>query len=194
MNLRPGTIESRWAAVLLPVAALGLVVSLVISSLTSQLGAIDDSIEDMRFQFEKYQALSANRERLESLLAQVKRWPAMDGYYLSGATPALAAAQMEQHLKRIVAAQDGQIISTQVVTETQQDGPQSVVIQVRLRSELPGLVRMMHSLEAGQPSFFIGNLTVAARTVNTRQARETAMQKELDVHFDLTGYLTGDST
>jgi hypothetical protein len=50
----------------------------------------------------------------------------------------------------------------------------------------------MHSLETGRPSFFIDNLTVTARTVNARKARE-GTEKELDVRFDLTGYLAGES-
>jgi general secretion pathway protein M len=193
VTLRPGTRESRWAAGLLSVAVLALVIGVVTWTLTSQLSAVNDSIDDMQFQLEKYQALSANRERLESLLAQMERGSAVDNYYLSGATPALAAADMEQHLKRVVAAQDRQIISTQVMAEKQQDGPQGVLVQVHLRSGLPGLVRIMHSLESGQPSLYIDNLTVSARTVNSRQARQNPQQKELDVRFDLTGYLAGDS-
>ncbi len=192
MNLRPGSQESRLAAVTLPVVVLVLVVSVVTLFLTSRLRAVDDSIDVINFQYDKYLALSANRDRLESLLTQVKRWPPMDAYYLSGESPALAAAELEQHLKRVVAARDGQIVSTQVLTQTHQDGLDGVVIQVRLRSGLPGLVRIMHSLETGRPSFFIENLTVTARTVNALKARE-GTEKELDVRFDLTGYLAGES-
>ena len=193
MNMRLGSLESRIAALLLPVAILVLIIGSVTWLLASQFRAVDNTIEDMGFQYGKYQQLSANRRRLESLLAQVRRLPPMDAYYLAEQTPALAAAELEQQLKRVVAARDGQIISTQVLAQTQEDGLESVVIQVRLRCGLPDLVRIMYSLETGRPSFFIDNLTVTARTANARKTRDSVMERELDVRFDLTGYLAGGS-
>jgi len=193
MNMRLGSLESRIAALLLPVAILVLSIGSVTWLLASQFRAVDNTIEDMGFQYGKYQQLSANRGRLESLLTQVRRLPPMDAYYLAEKIPALAAAELEQQLKRVVAARDGQIISTQVLAQTQEDGLESVVIQVRLRCGLPDLVRIMYSLETGRPSFFIDNLTVTARTANARKTRDSVMERELDVRFDLTGYLAGGS-
>jgi general secretion pathway protein M len=191
MNLHPGSRESRALAIALPITLIAVLTLVIGFGLNARFSAVNDSMADMRFQKEKYLTLSNNRGRIETMLTQVKRWPSMDGYYLSGATTAVAAAELEQQLKKVVAARKGTIVSTQVLTRAEENGLQNVVIQVRLRASLPGLLQILHNLETGKPSLFVNNLSVAARTVSARNNTASSMARELDVRFDLTGYLKG---
>jgi general secretion pathway protein M len=96
--------------------------------------------------------------------------------YLSESNPVLAAAELQELVKRALVLGSGELISTQVLP-AQREG--EVTVKVRLRGTVGTLQRTLHALEAGSPMLFVDHLSVDSAA------------GELVIAFDVTGYRRG---
>ncbi|GAA0691509.1 hypothetical protein GCM10009104_18030 [Marinobacterium maritimum] len=191
--------QSRALAVLLLVVVLLLLVRVLLWPLWLSLSDYGERIDSLENRIEVYQRLiagvDADRQRLAELQSSL---PTTD-WYLSEATPALAAASLQQLLLSQVNRAGGQLISTQIINTNGDTPLPAISIQVHIRGELDELVDLLYTLESSKPVLFIDNLTVLAnprRQVSARAQRRTQRQSipALDIRFDLTGYTARESS
>lgn len=194
MSIQPG--RSRILAVgLLVVVLLILIRVLLVPLWTSwqDYGARIDALEN---QLAVYERLSEGLEDSQLKLEALKANQPTDDWYLREATPALAAAGLQQLLHRQVTSSGGQVISTQIINVDANEAPvDAVSIQVHMNGDLSDLVNLLYNVESSRPVLFIDNLRVLSnprrqvRTARNNQLRQRlAAIPELDIRFDLTGY------
>ncbi len=191
--------QSQVLALLLLIMVLLSLVSFGVLPLVQKYIAYGDQIEQLERQLAVYERVAAGlpekQQRLEALRANN---PVAD-FYIQETRPALAAAELQQHLNRLVSQSGGQIASTQILQPKQNEPLQIVAIQVHLRSENEQLIKLLHSMEFGKPLLFVENLVVTASQRRVRQVRNRTSRRQqralrqqlpgLDVRFDLVGYI-----
>lgn len=178
---------SRIAAVgLLAAALLGahaLVVQPILDSYFDDLA----TIEQAEAALARYRAAAdeapALAERLQALAAQ---GPAG---YLEGADETMTAASLQNRLQMLVAREGGQLKTVQVLPAKPDGSAVRVAVRGQMVASMGSLQRVIYALEAG--FLFIDNLDVRAIGAAPHGAAEPAADTQLDVRFDVYGYMRG---
>ena len=132
----------------------------------------------------KHQSLLADRPALEARLNDPRSQARMNSDYLKGRTGALAAAELQQQIKGIVGTARGQLVSTQTLPVEESSPTSKITVRVRMRTDTDAMLKVLHSLESGKPLLFVENLTI-----RRYQRRRKQQGNQLDVNFDLSGYM-----
>jgi general secretion pathway protein M len=182
----------RWASRGLALGLLLLIVALLAATTVVpawQLSAdYDRRIAEVVRQLQRFTDAAGQQQRLESDRNRLQASGASGRYYLAGSTAALAAAELQRVVKRIVTANKGQVASTQVVPTDDGGDVQRVVIRVQMRGDIDMVQRAFHGLETGRPYLFLDNVRLRPWRLGVRR-RGVQGPQQLNVQFDLMGYL-----
>ncbi len=107
--------------------------------------------------------------------------------------PSLAAAKLQEQVKKLLEKHRGQLVSTQPVQAQAEGVFTPVMIRVHMKSDINALLNVLHQLESKQPLTFIDNLQIQRIGGNRKNKRNKAIQlKPLDTRFDLKVYMLKD--
>ncbi len=187
MNLTP--YQKRLAALIFLVVLVSVVAVAVIYPLAASYAANRATLADMQFQLEGYERLAAGQSVVEARLTQLQRHDVTKVLYLTGDTPELASASMQQYLKKIVDTGAGQVISTQVMPEQADELPLRAGLRVNMKANIDSLLQIFYRLEAGRPMLFLDNVMISAPPGNRSQTSNRPGAGLLDVRFDMFGFI-----
>ena len=187
MIARLAGLRGRIAALALLLAALGAAYLLAVRPIVAAYHAADEEIVRAQMLLERFQRIGASRGALESHLAALRERAASQTAYLDAASDALAAADLQELIKRLVEGNGGRLLST-VTLPAEADPPfRKIAIQVRMEAGVLEAQQIFHALDAGGLLVFVDNLSLRGPRQNPLKAVEPAAR--LDVRFDLYGYL-----
>ncbi len=144
------------------------------------------AVEDASTRLERYLRVAAMRDGLQKKAVEVK---ALEGqhHFLKSASPALAAAELQEQVKAILEAYGGKLSSIQILPHKDDRDYRQVSVSLQLNAPLSGVKAILHALESARPYLFIENFAI--RVQNIGAARTDAnSDPELFVQFDVTGY------
>lgn len=132
------------------------------------------------------------RERIEGLR---EKQDAATGFLREGNAELATAGliqRLEQVMQQVVPDRQRCLLTGRTPAGgTGQDRFPRITIQVRLRCGMEDMARVLHALESGQPELFVDNLLVSARQTGRRRGLGPSEGAELEVAFDLYGFLGG---
>lgn len=179
-------IQKRAAAL----AILAFVVSLVLGAIALPVIMLnqhyDLALDDATSRLERYSKIVGTRDSLQKQALEVK---ALEGqqHFLKSASPALAAAELQEKAQSVFEANGAKVNSIQVLPHKDDGLYRQVTVQVQLMAPLTAVKAMLFGLESAHPYLFLDNFSI--RAPNTQVNRvEPANEPELVVQFDLTGY------
>ncbi len=139
---------------------------------------------------QRYRAIAAQKDKLIPFYKQQNKTIDQQ-HFLTQMEPSLAAAKLQEKIKKLLTTYQGQLISTQPVLAKGDDFFTPVMIRVNMKSDITTLLEVLYSLESSQPLAYIDNLQIqrigAARNNNRR--RTNADIKPLNTRFDLKVYM-----
>ncbi len=178
---------SRLMAVALLLAVLTFGYLFVVPPLMANYSDTRDAVEQSATMLARYNSLAARQPALEKQIEELKGRRTSREIYLAGATDALAAAELQNRVKRIIEDQSGNLRSIQPVPGTSDSGFQRVMIRVQMSATMGALHRILHGLESAKPFLFIDNMEIGNRR-SRRRKDANAEDPALLVRFDLFGY------
>jgi general secretion pathway protein M len=189
MKLHLTKTQGRLAAISILVATLLLLVFAFSAPIWWLHKRYDDKIEEYSDQLQRYRRVGVLRPAIESSLQDVeKREPRK--YYLKSNTPALAAAELQDLLTRIIEGSQGRMISSQALPDKEEKKsptPVKVAISIQMNATIVPLQLILHAIEDHTPSLFIEQLTVRAN--QGRGYKPTpGIQPEFGVQMTVSGY------
>ncbi len=180
--------QRRAAAVAILALLVGLVMSITALPLWLANRHYQDNIDTLQGRLQQLRQVAAAGASLQPRYEQLKSWQASDVRYLTSDNESLAAAELQQVVKRIVTAHQAEVLSTQIVPPAQEQGFTRVALRVRMRGTLESAVAVFYSIETDKLFLFLDNVSV--RALGTRyQQRKVATQQSLDMDFELIGYM-----
>lgn len=188
--------QSQLLAVAILLVVIAALYSLFLSPLLTRYITSSEQIEQLEHQKAVYERVAAGMESNQAQLEALRQNNPIADLYLAETRPTLAAAELQQHLSRMVGASGGQVVSTQIL-QKDSDGALSVVaLQVHIRGEISDLVNLLYSIESGRPLLFVENLQISSVAQRTPQRRVQARRNQaprkvlpsLDVRFDLIAH------
>ena len=105
---------------------------------------------------------------------------------------ALAAAELQRLVKRIIVSKNAEVVSTQILTTRQEEGFDRVALKVRIRGELENIIQAFYVIETGEPFVFMDNVSVRASRGRRVRGQAPTLQK-LDIDMELIGYMPHSS-
>jgi general secretion pathway protein M len=184
LNLR----QRRLLALAILVLALGGVFGVTALPVLLANQHYRDTIAGLESRLQQLQRAAAIGDTLQPQYEQLKRWQTSGAQYLKSNSAALAAAELQRLVKRIVVAKNAEVVSTQILTTRQEEGFDRVSLKVRIRGELENVVQAFYVLETGDPFVFLDNVSVRASR-GRRVRGQVATLQTLDIDMELIGYM-----
>jgi len=152
-----------------------------------------ETVAQAEDQLPRLRGLAAMAPALEAELARIERDPSARTRQLSGGGDSLAAADLQNRLGKIAAANGIVLRSTQILPPQEEEGFRRIAVRVALEGGTPALLKILHGLETAPTLLFVNNLEIRARSggrVRRNPAgNATPPQDLLMVRFDLAGYI-----
>jgi general secretion pathway protein M len=174
------------------VLALGAVFSVTLLPVLLANRHYQETFAGLENRLQQLQRAAIIGDTLQPQYEQLKRSQTSDAQYLKSNSAALAAAELQRLVKRIVVAKNAEVVSTQILTTRQQEGFDRVSLKVRMRGQLENIVQAFHVLETGEPFVFLDNVSVRASR-GRRVRGKVATLQTLDIDMDLIGYMPHSS-
>ncbi|WP_457669233.1 type II secretion system protein GspM [Thiolapillus sp.] len=190
MNLRAG--KSKCVLLL---GGLTLFVLLLLAMIVwpwwSKMQFYDAAAKQSADRIERYQRLLDSRPQLGKRLKTLRQDLGKRKYFIAAANQELAAAELQNRVKKIVTAAGGKLISTQKV-DTDRDGDKrEIEVKVRMKGDVVALAKVLHELEGQLPILMVQNISIRSRRTVKGRRKNRVEGYELDVSFGLVGYLPG---
>jgi hypothetical protein len=192
---RTGGLAGRLVALCILLGAVGGAVAFTLIPLWQLNQRLDARIADAQQRLAIQRRTADRSAGLQPRLEQLKRADASDTRFLKSPSGALAGAELQGLVKKVILSNGGSILSTQIA-RTERDGPFTrVVLRVKMRAALEQTVEIFFALETGGTYLFLNNLSLTSRSAPRRSRTAAAVPvPPLEVEFDLSGYLRGDAS
>ncbi len=185
LQLSPWT--SRAAALGLLALVLAAIYGLLLGPLIGRHETYQVTIHDLEERLARYRSVEADRRAVQARFDALRRRRRGVEVYLKAATLTLAGAELQERTKRVVESSGGTLVSTQTLPERTEGGLVQVSIKVRMNGDVGSLQKVFYELESGQPVLFLDNVFIRSRMV--RRGRGISTASELDINFDIVGYM-----
>ncbi len=157
--------------------------------LVAEYQAFGTTIAQSRELLQRYQRISNNRGALQEQAKELRRRLKARGGYLPGASDSLAAAKLQNRVKKIILAAGGAIKSTQTLAPSDVKGLRQIDVRVQMSANIVALQKTIHALEADETYLFLDNVDIRRqRTRRRRNRKSPATVSPLTVRFDIYGY------
>ena len=177
--------------------AIGLLALLVIIVYFALVEPIMATYEDYDERFallqdrlSDYQKIAGHSEGLQQQFNQLKKQANKEqAGYFKGGTHALAAAKMQDYVKRVIEENGGLLNSIQILPdEGQEKEAPRVVIRVQMSGGTETVGKVLYALESTQPRVFVDNLYLRGRG-SYQYSPGRPSNDQLDIRFHLTGFI-----
>lgn len=186
-------------AVAILLALVSLLLGLVVGPLIAQFRSGEERIDELEQRLEVYRRLVAELPAQEARLAELQRDNPMSRLLLAESRPALAGAELQQQIGRLVGEMGAQLVSIQILSASDSEAPvPSVGLKVHMRGETEQMVRLLYALAYHEPLLLVENMVVLSNPrvdmQRFRRAEDLKAVPSLDVTFDLKGFIAKEAT
>jgi general secretion pathway protein M len=171
-------------------ALLALVIALAIAAVALPLWLLnqryDVAIDGAATRLDRYSRIVGMRDGLQKKAAEVAGLEA-NHHFLKSASPALAAAELQEQATIILDQNGGKLNSIQILPHKDDGVYRQVSVNLQLTAPLSAVKAMLYALESARPYLFVDNFAIRA-PFNPAARNDAATEPDLIVQFDLTGY------
>jgi len=145
------------------------------------------TLDEARERLQRYQQIAARDAALLPQYEALLRKQRSTGNHLRSETSAVAGAELQRLVKTITSANQAQIVSTQILPVSEEQRFLRVAIKVRLRGDLPALLKSLYEIETDDVYMFIDN--VALRDNLAGRPNGNGQLHPMDAEFELVAYM-----
>lgn len=182
--LTSGQSKAAALAILLLVFAVGIsAVALPLWMLNRYYGS---AIDEATVKLQRYSRIIGMRDGLQQKALEIKSLESTH-HFLKSASPAVAAAELQEQAKKILDENGGRLNSIQILPHKDEGRYRKVSVSLQLTAPLSSVKAMLHALESARPYLFVDNVSI--RSGGAVPARsDTVNEPDLIIQFDLTGF------
>lgn len=147
--------QQRHVAIGLLLAVITLVLVLLLWPWYDQIASAKQEINDLVFRIQRYARVIDSRDEVFQKVEISKNVINSLGYFNTQPTPALAEAELQTYIKNVIVAAGGELASTQVLGQSEEDELIHIAVNVRLSGDMNMLRSMLYQLETAKPLMII---------------------------------------
>ena len=188
---QPITLDSsRLSAVGILILALVLSYLVLVYPLMQIKQEYQDEVDNLRFKLQKLQQVAGGRESLTQRLENIRELARQNDAFLPTNTAALASADLQTRIKQVVSEAGGELSSTQVIPERNEENAVRVGVKIRMTGSSEVLRQVLQNFESKKPYLFIENLNIRPiRMPRNPRDKNPIIEDRLSVDFDVSGYM-----
>lgn len=179
-------LQRRLAAGLL-VAAVVAVLGVTVLPVWSANASRQATLDELQERLQRYEHVAARDQSLLPEYEALRERQMAAGNYLKSGTVAVAGAELQRRMTDIAAANQVQILSTQILPPAGETGFVRIAIKVRLRGPLPALLQSLYDIETDEVFMFLDHISMTDRMAG-RSTNQTGM-RPMDAEFELAAYM-----
>lgn len=182
--------RSRLSAIGLLVLLLVLFFLLIVYPLISLRNEYRETGENALFRLEHLEQVASGKDALSARLENIKRLAKTNEAFLPTNTAALATADLQTRIKQAVSDAGGELSSTQVIPERNEENAVRIGVKIRLTGSTPMLLKVLQNFESVKPYLFVENLNIRPirMPINIKD-KNAVVEDRLSVDFDVVGYM-----
>jgi general secretion pathway protein M len=172
--------------------AVGILAGFVVAILLITAGPVwmanasrQATLDEAHERLQRYQQISSRDQELLPQYQALLQKQRSAGNHLRSETSAMAGAELQRIVKTLTAANQAQILSTQVMPVSEEQGFLRVALKVRLRGNLPAILESLYDIETGDVYMFIDNAALR----DNRIGRSRAELRSMEAEFELVAYM-----
>jgi general secretion pathway protein M len=172
--------------------AVGILAGLVIAVLAITAGPVwmanasrQAALDDAHERLQRYQQVAARDKELLPQYQALLQKQRSAGNHLRSETSAVAGAELQRLVKAITGRNQAQIVSTQLLPVSEEQGFLRVALKVRLRGQLPAILQSLYDIETDDIYMFVDGLALRDNMVG----RTNAKFRPMDAEFELVAYM-----
>lgn len=189
MNIGTHTPISRFIALGLLAGLFIIIYFLVILPVQTRYANNRQMINGLGSELAIYQQIASSRDEVEKIFAATDTQDAQLGYYLNGATRALASAELQAYARDIIDSAKGDLISTQPIVRGESETERMVRVNVRMKGNIESMRQVLYRLSTGQPVLLIDEVLIRLSKSTLTQSDDEEVDDTLDVQFTLIGFV-----
>lgn len=182
--------QQRWLAVGLLFSILILLCAVIFVPWYNSINESLEKIDDQVYQIQRYQRVIASKDEVLHKVEQGRKKINALGYFFTHKTYSLAAAELQKKIKGIVKRAGGDISSTQVLPNKEQDELIRIAVKVRLVGDMEMLRSLLFEVSSEKPLMSIEDITIipkrGKRNRITREIEETGV---VTVTLEVSSYM-----
>lgn len=172
------------------IALLLLVYLILLLPLQILTGDYRDTAENQRFKLQRLKQAVSEKDLILQRLDKIKALSQGNEAFLPTGVPSIASAELQSRIKQIVGQAGGELSSTQVIPEQNEENAIRIGVKARLNASTPTLRQILHDFESGKPYLFIDNLNIRPiRQPRNPKDKNAGEDDKLSVDFDVIGYM-----
>ena len=181
---------SKLAAVGLLLLLIALLIGGVVYPLMSLGQEYRERVEDLQFRLDRLQQVARNKDALTQRLERIKMLAQKNDAFLPTNTAALASAELPTRIKQTVSSAGGELSSTQVIPERNEETAVRIGVKMRLTGSTSMLRQVLQDFESGKPYLFIENLNIRPiRMPRNPRDKNPVIEDRLSIDFDVIAYM-----
>jgi general secretion pathway protein M len=167
-----------------------LIIVIVVMPLISMTRDYQDHVEDLEFRLNRLQKVSAERKQLVARLEQQKSGDKSDETFLPTEAASLASADLQSKIKEAISNAGGELTSTQVIPEHDEEQFTRIGVKVRMNGSSPILKQVLYRFESAKPYLFVENLNIRPiRVPRNPNQKNQVMPDKLSIDFDVVAFM-----
>ncbi|MGH6871417.1 MAG: type II secretion system protein GspM [Rhizomicrobium sp.] len=190
MTAIPQSLHGRRGALIAGAAAAAVSVLLLAGIGYLVFGGQSAATEEATRQLAIYRAESAMRPQLEAQLKQVQAQASQVQGLIASDSAALAQAQLQDDVKAIVTANQGEVRTAQIVPASMEDGFEIIAIQYDLMIPMSKLADLTYAIETHTPYLFIGEADITSQQ-DFQSGDPQIANPMVEVRWTIHGYRWG---
>jgi general secretion pathway protein M len=147
----------------------------------SRQAALNEASERLQ----RYQQIAARDRELLPQYRTLLQKQRSAGNHLRSETSAVAGAELQRLVKTITGSNEAQILSTQLLPVSEEQGFLRVALKVRLRGNLEAILQSLYDIETDDVYMFVDDVALRDNMIGRSNARIRMM----DAEFELVAYM-----
>jgi general secretion pathway protein M len=147
----------------------------------SRQAALDQAHERLQ----RYQQIAARDQELLPQYQALLRKQRSAGNHLRSETSAVAGAELQRLVKTITGRNQAQILSTQLLPVSEEQGFLRVALKVRLRGNIQSILQSLYQIETDDVYMFVDGVALRDNMIG----RSGAQIRAMDAEFELVAYM-----
>jgi general secretion pathway protein M len=180
----------RWLAVTLLVAAILIVSLAVIVPLANKGLELLDAKNNLVFRIQQYERILARKDAVIASMVAIKEQYQKRGLLNRQSTGALASAEVQEFIKKVITEAGGQLSSTQALPLSTKNEFSRITVSVRMTGNSEVLRAVLYKLETSTPLLIINQIEIRPmRGVRSRTTRQIEPSNELNINFQAVSFM-----
>jgi general secretion pathway protein M len=180
----------RWLAVGLLVAAILIVSLVVIMPVVNEGLEQYEAEKNLVFRLQQYERILAKKDAVIASMSAIKEQYQERGLLNRQVTGALASAEVQEFIKKVVVEAGGQLSSTQALPASTKNEFSRITVSVRMTGNSEVLRTVLYRIETSTPLIIINQIDIRPmRGIRSRTTRQIEPSNELNINFQAVSFM-----